>query len=152
MCSLEPADTYTAHAIFVRSVSMYAEPVAWLISPGCKTLSWGYIWNKIVVSIILTNKSVWCLRTPCLFSVWWIGFAKDRTVLRRWRQVGGFLLVRLFFFDRIRVVPLYTGKATKVEPTREVLSLNKIWVWIFNFSTLLVSATRGTRQSNDEYF
>lgn len=29
--------TYTAHASLVLSVSMYAEPFAWVISPGCKT-------------------------------------------------------------------------------------------------------------------
>jgi hypothetical protein len=29
--------TDTAQAILVRSVSMYADPFAWLINPGCKT-------------------------------------------------------------------------------------------------------------------
>ena len=84
----------------------------------------GLYWSKIMNSIILTNKSVWCLMTPCLFLVWWSGFAKDRTVLRHWRQLGGFLLARLFFFGQMRVGPLYTDRGD--QSTRCVLG--KCWV------------------------
>jgi hypothetical protein len=38
-CAPGGSQTYTAHAILVFSVSMYADPLAWLMRPGWRTVS-----------------------------------------------------------------------------------------------------------------
>lgn len=54
----EGSHTDTAHAIFVRAVSMYAEPFAWLMSPAFRTAQEKHMIafsNKVVQTVRVTS-------------------------------------------------------------------------------------------------